>query len=134
MFRFISHIMKLNFEPCKGCEVLKQQLELSNSQNKELTDTLLQLIRPRVVEHPTVEVQSTQVVAGTWTRKKAMLEEQERVKARIARESPFIAKSDIIRNHPTKSEKAEVTPLGNNSTNESIDRLEKELNVSEGES
>jgi hypothetical protein len=86
MFRFISHLFKLHYEPCKGCEVLKNQLDIANDQNNELRRTLLDLIKPKVFEAPAVPINPVRPRVVNWEQKKRELEEQDRAEAKIREE------------------------------------------------
>lgn len=127
MFRLLFLLLGKNIEVCKGCEVLKQQLDIANNEKHELTETLLSLIKPKVIEAPPREVAPIQpALAGTWGRKRAALEEAERQKARIAKDSPFIGKANIVTEKPEKL-------IEHVALDESIEKLEAELGVSEKE-
>jgi hypothetical protein len=96
-----------DYESCKSCETLKQQLEYANMNNKQLTETLLNLIEPKIIAQPAAELKLASPVAKTFARRKAELENAERTKKDIIANSPFIAKS--------------------------VDELEKELGIEDNE-
>jgi hypothetical protein len=95
MIRFLLFLLgKTNYEPCKSCEVLKQQLTLANEEKKDLTSTLLNLLKPQIQELPVAEIQAIPQAANTWSKRRAILEETERQKARVLRESNVVAMPD----------------------------------------
>lgn len=121
MFRFLAYAFGWrDFDPCKSCETLKQQLDLANAEKKELTATLLNLVRPQVVEQPTVQLEPFKQSGALWSRRKAILEEQDRLKARTIRESRFAATPD----NKLSGDKAKEA-------DESIAALEDELKIAE---
>jgi len=94
MVRLLLRLVGIkDFDTCKSCETLKQQLELANHEKKELMETLIQLTRPNVVV-PTGETKIlTQVpgVAGSFGRRRAALENMHRKRDEVIKTSPFIA-------------------------------------------
>src|SRR5688572_14747324 len=86
MFRFISHLFKLHYEPCKGCEILQNQLEIANDRNKELERTLLDLVKPKVFEAPAVPINPIKPKVVNWEQKRRALEEQDKAEAKIRAE------------------------------------------------
>lgn len=123
MIRFLSFLFNKPYEPCKSCETLKQQLEFERSEKKELLDTILRIVNPKVVEAPAVEMTPVNVTTGSFTRRRAILEQKDREEARIKKQSPFLASED------------KVTIAGNTSitATSDIDKLEKELGIEETE-
>jgi hypothetical protein len=87
MLRFISHLFKLNYEECKGCDVLKNQLAIANNEKEELRKVLLDLVKPKVYEAPSVPIESVKPKLVTWDAKRRMLEEQSRVEAQIRQQN-----------------------------------------------
>lgn len=86
MFRFLSHLLKLNYEECKGCETLKIQLEIANAERAELLKTILGLVKPEVIPQPTRVVQPIINRSVPWAIRKKGLEEKDREEARIKKE------------------------------------------------
>ena len=123
MLRFISHLFKLGFEPCKGCEILKQQLAISNENNARLEETLIGLLNPKVIEQPVREVPPLKKTAVTFTQRREMLEAKDRQTSQVLKTSPFVAKPDDIIKEIDKSK-----PAGDPGN---IETLEKELGVEE---
>jgi hypothetical protein len=107
-----------DFEVCQSCETLKQQLSYERSEKQRLTDTLLQIISPKVVESIPVEINPIINTSGTFARRRAALEAKDRAEAQILREKKYIGIPD---DHLTKSY----------SNDGSIENLEKELGVEE---
>ena len=95
MIRFISHLLGKPYEVCKSCETLKQQLEFVNSEKRELLNTLISLVNPKVLESPATVIQPIQVSAGLFSRRRAAAEARDRESARIEKLSPNIGRSDI---------------------------------------
>lgn len=81
MLRFISFLLGKPYETCKSCETLKQQLDTVNAEKKELLDTLMSLIKPKVYEAPPQELEPVIPKTTMWARRRALLEEQAKVKA-----------------------------------------------------
>jgi hypothetical protein len=94
MIRFIKHLLGLTYEECKGCEVLRQQLAIANDEKQRLTSTLLDIIKPKVYESAPVELEPVVPKYTTFTRRRAALEEAARDKARVMKESQFVAAKD----------------------------------------
>lgn len=113
MFRFISRYLNPEYENCKGCEILKHQLGIVNTEKKELLTVILDLVRPKVELPEPITTQAVPVVsrAMTWGRRRAILQEQDRIKESTLSNSRFAASPD---------EKKEA-----------IEALEKELDIVE---
>lgn len=47
MLRFIMTLLGKDYEPCKSCQVLKQQLEVANNEKKEILDLTVSLFKPQ---------------------------------------------------------------------------------------
>lgn len=120
MLRFISHIFKLSYEPCKGCDVLRTQLEITNQNNKELTQTLLNLLNPKVIEATTREILPIKQNLTTFTKRREMLEAEDRNKAKVMLDSKFIARVDDVM-------KVASTKVAGKTVD--INELEKELAI-----
>ncbi len=96
MIRLLLRLFRItDFETCKSCETLKKQLEYERSNNKELTDTILSLVRPKVYEAPPQEITPIVATAGIFSRKRAALEERDRLEAQIKQQSTNIGRPDI---------------------------------------
>lgn len=83
MLRFLTFLLNKPYETCKSCETLKIQLELANSERKELLSTIMGLVKPEVVQvAPTV---TTPIISKAlpWDKRRRLLEQENRVKASI---------------------------------------------------
>lgn len=87
MLRFISHLFKLNYEPCKGCEVLKNQLDIANHEKERLQETLLDLVKPKIHEVPSTAVEPIRPKIVPWHVKQRELQAQSAVEARLRKEN-----------------------------------------------
>lgn len=95
MVRLLLRLMKIkDFEVCASCETLKQQLEYERSEKRQLTDTLLNIIKPKVYEAPTQELNPIMQTSGLFSRKRAALEAKDREEAKILRNSTNLGKPD----------------------------------------
>lgn len=115
MIRFIMFLLGKPYEDCKGCEVLKAQLLIANEEKRQLTDTLLNLIKPKTYESPAIELQPSAPVGNLFSQRRKALEARDREAARVLRDSTVIGKSDD-----------QLKDLGN------IENLEKELEINNG--
>lgn len=100
-----------DYEVCQSCETLKEQLAYERAEKAKLTNTLLNIIQPKVIpEQPVVEMNSLQQTSALFSRRRAALEASERESAKIVKSSTNLGKPDGIKE---------------------IEKLEKELNVEE---
>ena len=121
MLRFICFLFGKTYEPCKGCEVLKQQLVIANENNKQHEELFLSLLQPKVVEQPAArEVPALNKPLNTFTKRREVLEAEDRNKAK-ALESTFIVKPDDI-NRMTDHKHTAGNPG-------SVEKLEQELGI-----
>jgi len=109
MIRFLYRLFDREYEPCKGCEVLKTQLEIANRERAELLQTMISLVKPEVIQHPVKAVSPIINKSVPWAIRKKQLEENDREQLRILREQESIIKKLVPQ--------------------EEIDNLEKELGV-----
>jgi hypothetical protein len=103
---------ELENKVCESCEVLKQQLDIANSEKRALLATVKEIITPQpiVQEAEDKELKPIQTITS-WKVKRAMLEKEDRMKADAERR----AKEAIAE------------------SNKSTEELEKELGItSEG--
>ena len=114
MIRFLSHLFKLGYDPCKSCEVLKQQLLIANEEKKQAYETLLNLLKPKVYESAPTQLEAVTPKVGLWSKRRALLEEQDRETARIQKQSNLIAAVDR-----------------STQTNSSVEELEHQLGLEE---
>lgn len=117
---FLRLIGIRDFDTCMSCETLKQQLAIANEENKRLTDTLLEIFKPKIIEAQPIVVNQVDQTAGLFSRRRAVAEERDRAAARILRDSSNVAKADL------RDVKFPVE------TSSSIEQLENELGI-EGE-
>lgn len=101
------------YETCKSCETLKEQLEFERSEKKQLTETLLNIIKPKTYEAAPIELEPVAITGGTFARRRAALEARDRAEAQILKDKKFIGEPDRMVSSGT------------------IEQLEKELGVQE---
>jgi hypothetical protein len=102
------------YEVCKSCETLKEQLDYERSNNKQLQETLIQILKPTMQEAVPVEVNPVINTGTLFSRRRSMLEAQERHAAQVAASSKNLGKS----NDPIEAAK--------------VEKLERELGIAEG--
>lgn len=118
MFRFLTFMLGLNYEECKSCETLKQQLSFANEEKKQLTQTIIDIVKPRPIA-PQGIVSGTTVpitAVSSFSRRRAAREARDREEAKALRDSPFIAKPDDINDKIVDN---------------AVEKLEKELHLSD---
>lgn len=96
MFRFISFLLGKQYEECKGCETLKQQLYFVNEEKKQLIQTLVDIVKPKPPA-PQEIISGQQIplsAVSTFSRRRSMLEQKDRQQAKTLKESQFVAKPD----------------------------------------
>ncbi len=86
MLRFICFLLGKQYEPCKSCEVLRNQLEIENHKNELLQSTLLDLVKPKVFESSSIPVEPIKPKVVPWHIKKRELEDQSRIEAKLQKE------------------------------------------------
>lgn len=107
MIRLLLRLFGIkDYEVCQSCETLKQQLRFANEEKKELTDTLLNIIKPKTYEAAPIELNPVSQQSALFSRRRAALEAKDREEARILKEGKHLARPDI-------------------------DKLEKELDIKE---
>jgi len=124
VLRLLLRLLRINdFEPCASCSVLKQELEFARHEKRELLDTIIKLTQPNVVIPSGETKVLTQVPAttGTFSRRRAILEEQHKVKGDVVRTSTHLARPD---SSPVENKEPvqHITPA-------SVTALEKELGL-----
>lgn len=120
MIRFISFLLGKPYETCKSCETLKQQLAVVNEEKKELTRTLIEIVKPKPAVLQQIEPSrpiSLPVVAS-FSRRRAILEQRDHEAARVLKESSFVARPDNV---------------NDKIIDEAVDKLEAELNIKKEE-
>lgn len=109
-------------EQCETCAVLTSQLMAVNEERRELQEALIEALRPKpiVSTHSETPFQPIPLGNMTWTRRREILEEQERQKAKIQREAKNIGRP----NEPSPSKTIDQLT-------KTIDQLEQELGIQE---
>ena len=134
MIRFISFLLGKKYEPCRSCDVLKEQLEYERLNNAELMKTILNIVKPQVVEQPPIqEIAPVAQSSMLWSKKRAILEAKSREDAKILNEGNHLGKPDDpfmqqIKYTPSTENKEYMK--AREETNNQIDKLEEELGVS----
>lgn len=75
------------YEVCKTCEILKQQLAIVNQERRDLLDTVLSIVKPEAIVANPVPVQALRTVAMPWNQRRKILEQEDAKKAQIQQES-----------------------------------------------
>lgn len=99
MIRLLLRLFNVrDYEVCQSCETLKQQLEYERAEKQKLTDTLLEIIRPKpvIVPERTVELQPAKMIS-TFSRRRAVLEEEDRKNAQTVATSENLGMPDEVR-------------------------------------
>lgn len=118
MVRLLLRIFGIkDYEVCQSCETLKQQLLIANAEKKELSETLVRMINPKVVQAGTIHVPNFKQSGNTFSQRRAKLEEQFGAARETRERSPFIAQP---------SGKVDITP-------ESIEEMEEKLGLNKVE-
>lgn len=118
MIRLLMFLLGKDYETCKSCNTLRQQLELANQEKKELTQTLMNLIKPKTYEAVPTAINPINQASGLFSRRRAMLEAKDREEAKILAHSNNIAKPDSDKNIVVAT---------------SIETLETELGIEENQ-
>jgi|SRR5665213_539271 len=116
MTRLLLRLLNIrDYEVCQSCETLKSQLTIANEEKQKLTDTLLDILKPKTYEAPPVELNQIATTSAIFGRRRAALEAKDREEAKILRSSKNLGKPDFITDSIT------------------TERLEHELGISEAE-
>jgi hypothetical protein len=97
MLRLLLRLFGIkDFEVCASCETLKQQLDLANDEKNRLTETLLRLVKPEVIQqNPVLIPRMADSPAGkTFAARRNALEQMHARKEEVVKHSPFVAKPD----------------------------------------
>jgi hypothetical protein len=87
-----------DFEVCQSCETLKQQLSYERDEKKRLTDTLITIVSPKVIETPEpIELNPIGHSAASFSQRRRILEEKSRLDAKILTEQKNIGVADKLR-------------------------------------
>jgi hypothetical protein len=83
-----------DFEVCQSCETLKQQLAFERAEKKQLTDTLLNILSPKVAEALPVEISPVGVSSALFSRRRAAAEARDRHEAMLQKTSTLLGRPD----------------------------------------
>lgn len=84
MFRFIMNLFGKEYEPCKSCEILREELAIAHYEKDQLQKSLIDLLKPKVSVVPDTNI-PTERVNGTvvrWDVKRRQLEQESKQAAR----------------------------------------------------
>jgi len=113
LIRLLLRLFRItDYDICLSCSTLKEQLVYERAEKAKLTETLLNIINPKAIEQPIVELQPLSTSSASFTKRRAALEEKDRQEAKILRESKVLARPDFTQK-----------------TDSSILNLEQELGV-----
>jgi hypothetical protein len=125
MFRFISFLLGREWEPCKSCENLKQQLEFERSEKRLLIDTLVNIVKPKEVEAAApIEINQIQQSSALFSRRRQALEEADRKEAQILAQKKNLGIPDDVK---------KFISIDGDRVRASVAKLEEELGIEEGE-
>ena len=112
MIRLLLRLFNIrDYEVCQSCETLKQQLAFERDEKRQLTETLLRIVNPKVYESAApIELNPIVATSGLFGRRRAAAEERDRQEAKILTEAKHLGKPDNLKD---------------------INKLEDELGVSE---
>lgn len=96
MIRFLCYLFGWEYEPCKTCEVLKQQLAVAQGDNAKLVDSIISIAKPETYETGTTSpIELTPRAIGMPSRQRAFYEARDRKTVEdIKRHSSVIGKAD----------------------------------------
>ena len=98
MIRLFLRLLGIkDYEVCQSCETLKAQLVFVNDEKRQLTETLLAIVHPKVIEQPIVEMNPVVQTSGIFSRRRAALEAKDREEAKILKEAKHLGKPDSLR-------------------------------------
>lgn len=121
MIRLLMHLLGKPYEECKSCETLRQQLAFVQEEKKELLETLLNIVKPKVFEAPVKHIEPLAATGMTFARRRAALESRDKEVARTMRDSKFVAAPDGVK----------VSSLKPLSVTQTTSELEEELGINE---
>lgn len=132
MIRLLLRLLNIrDFEVCQSCEVLKQQLAITNAEKKELTETILSLVQPKIIQTPNVQVPAFENNAKRFGQRRAELERQHAARNDVRDRSPFIAKPSNLQAsslHPSESPiERSTSPV----ISETIEAIESKLGLND---
>lgn len=113
MIRLILRLLRIkDYEVCKSCETLKEQLAFERDEKKRLTDTLIAIVSPKlVVETPVQELKPVVNSAGLFSRRRKALEEKDRLEAKIIADTAHLGKPDNLKEIEKLEQEMGIEPL-----------------------
>lgn len=116
MIRLFLRLLRItDYEVCLSCQTLKEQLAFERAEKQQLTETLLNIIKPKTYEAPVQELAPIVNTSALFSRRRAALEAKDREEAKILRSSTNLGKPDDSLRAIDKN----------------VDKLEKELGIDE---
>lgn len=99
MIRLLLRIFHIyDYEVCYSCETLKQQLQYEREEKKQLIETLLKIVSPKLVETPApIEINQIAQSSALFSRRRAAMEIRDKEEARIIAEKKHIGMPDSLR-------------------------------------
>jgi tRNA/tmRNA/rRNA uracil-C5-methylase (TrmA/RlmC/RlmD family) len=95
MIRFLCFIFNKPYETCKSCQTLKEQLAYERDEKRQLTETLLRIVSPKIeVQQEIREIEPVIQTSGLFSRRRAALEARDREEAKILKTSTNLGKPD----------------------------------------
>lgn len=91
MIKFISKLFALR-DP--EVQVLKEQLEYERARTKELTETLLSIIKPKVYESAPQELAPVINSSALFSKRRAAMEARDREEAKIIKQHNNLGRTD----------------------------------------
>lgn len=122
MIRLLMFLLGKDYEPCKSCETLRLQLEASNLEKERLTNLLIDILQPKIMQTPTQETKDLKPTATLFSRRRIELEAQDRIKAQALKSPLRAVPDDKIKEIKDKETLSPPT----------TQELEKELGVENG--
>lgn len=107
MIRFLTFLLNKPYESCKGCETLKQQLDIVNKEKADMLETLLNLARPQIQHVDPVVMAPLNKTAIPWHKRKQMLEAEDAHAAKLREQN-----NKLVTVSPDKVNKLEEELLG----------------------
>lgn len=126
MIRLLMFLFGKQYEECKSCETLRLQLKIANEDRERLTQTLIDILKPKVVEAAPIVLENMAGQSSLFSRRRAALEERDRLEAQVATSSTYIKKPD-----DQLRKVAPISGLNPAQQDQSIEKLETELGVQE---
>lgn len=125
--RWLMFLFGKDYEPCKTCEMLRSQLAIANTANRDLHLLLVDIFKPKV-ELPENTVNDTTPFRPRMlpSRRRAIAEENERRNMDLLMNSKNIARESIENKELKEEEKKSEIPIIQPKT---IEELEQELAI-----